>query len=50
MADKYWRVDDVSKGAIEEESGDSSSNGGKFVRGAARDLIHNNAFLSDVTM
>jgi hypothetical protein len=46
MADQYSRVDDVSKGASEEESDD----GGKLVRSAARDAIHNNAFLSDVTM
>jgi hypothetical protein len=45
MADQYSRVDDVSKGASEEESGDSSSDGGKLVGGAVRDLIHNNVFL-----
>jgi hypothetical protein len=50
MADQYTRVDDVSKGASEGESGDSSSDGGKLVGGAARDPIHNNAFLSDMTM
>jgi hypothetical protein len=37
MADQYSHVDDVSKRASEEESGDSSSDGGKLVRGAVRD-------------
>jgi hypothetical protein len=44
MSDQYSRVDDVSKGASEEESGDSSGDGGTLVRGTARDPIHNNVF------
>jgi hypothetical protein len=45
MADQYSRVKDIGKGASEEGSGDSSGHGGKLVRGATRDLIHNNVLL-----
>jgi hypothetical protein len=48
MAGHYSRLDGVSKGASEEESGV----GDNLARGAARDLIHDNGFflgLDDVT-
>jgi hypothetical protein len=45
MAGQYLRVDNVSKGASKEESGDSSIDGDKLVGGAERDLTHKNVFL-----
>jgi hypothetical protein len=51
MADQYSHIDDVSKRASQEESGNNLSDGGKLVRGTARELIHNNvSLLLDVMM
>jgi hypothetical protein len=42
MADQYSCIDDVSKRASEEETGNNSVDGGKLLRGTACELIHNN--------